>query len=46
MNYEIDDNGTVWLNGGVVIPDCGHPWDTYQEWLAEGNTPTTKKEEV
>lgn len=42
MNYEKDNDGRIWENGGVLVPDCGRPWDEYLEWIAEGNEPTPR----
>lgn len=41
MMYQVDNSGRVWLNDGVIVPECGTPWDDYQAWLQEGNTPET-----
>jgi hypothetical protein len=38
MKYQIDQLGRVWLDGGVIVADCGRPWDEYLEWVAAGNT--------
>lgn len=45
MKYEIDEQGIIWLNDGVVVPDCGSPWDEYIGWCEEGNKPTQRSEE-
>ena len=39
MNYEIDQHGRIWLNGGVIIPESSHMWDDYLAWVAAGNKP-------
>ena len=47
MNYEIDEQDRVWLNDGIIIANCGKPWNDYQEWLAEGNEPSKRiKEQI
>ena len=44
MKYEIDELGRVWENGGVLVENCGPPWDAYLEWIAKGNEPTPRAE--
>lgn len=38
MNYQKDQLGRIWLDGGVIIPNSSHMWDEYLEWVAAGNT--------
>ena len=37
-NFQIDDNGVVYYDSGIVIPDGNPLHEAYLAWVAEGNT--------
>ena len=37
-NFEIDINGTIYYNSGVVVFDGSPLHEVYLAWVAEGNT--------